>query len=864
MSDKEDHIPSSFSDDDDDYNPELQVTSVRAVQPSSSQSQSHLSPPSPPSAQDVHNDVPTNKTLELENISDSTTTAINTNTTAENSTATAIDNSIAENSNNVSDNTISRPVKTVKFDDNTIEIESKNLTSSGEEAESPEVDENSDNSIDDDVLQVIDDNEDNEYDPLSTPHLPSKPHDAKDFSNKIHKTLLNLDEKYSNINVTLFNEIIQYFITSTLFNDPNFNSLSPTLKEAELINKFQNETGKSINPLNVNINFNATTSYNKSNMKPNEETQLLVPINPFCRRPDISLPMTHEERYEFDEFRKEAEKHSKEFECLNFPAGSRLFVGNLAVNSLKISDVWRIFKKYGDVKAVNMKQGYGFVQFTQPEASTKAIKGEEHVPLHNRLMHLEVSKTHEKHIVKGIKEIEKSKDRSRAREREKDFEKDREFSPQRNFNERQRSPIRKTSKSTNNKIRVIISAESDAGFNHLLVNSLNEVGLQCSIKHVETTADEVPQETITESAYAGVCATVVTNRMEMVNLFLFERDSDDGAIKFDEYESISIESTINFILEHMKKSSKYDSSINNNNINNHFSNNKNEERNNHRNDINRNNNLRNNRDNNRGRDRDRNKNNNNNNYRNDRRNNNNNNNRNDRRNNGHNNNNNYYNAGMLSPRDQIDQRQGYSRGTSGPQYGSASNMGQQQYQYQPQQQQQYDINYDRNNYNNQHQSPNQQQYYQNHNNSNSNNNNNNTGNIATQLMTQLTSLDQSSLQNMLSLVTQQQQQQQRQQNPVPPQYQPNQVPSHYQQPQYGISQYGSPQQAPQQYQQNQGSSSGQGVAALYSQLQNMPVGSNVNYNNLPNNSASPPIQNKDNNEDTSKLFETLARLKNNM
>ncbi|KGK39400.1 hypothetical protein JL09_g1399, partial [Pichia kudriavzevii] len=348
-------------------------------------------------------------------------------------------------------------------------------------------------------LDIIDDNDDDEYDdydPLSSvPPVPIR--------------------NYSEINVPLFNEIVQYLITSNLYLDESFKCKSPLEKEQILISKYEHHSNTKVNPATVNLNFYATTSYNKPQLKPQDKEQLLIPINPYCRRPDLNVPLTDKaSQIKLQQFRKDIEKYSKEFECLEFPSGSRLFIGNLAVNSLKIEDVWRIFSQYGKVVAVNLKQGYGFVQFTNAEDCSEAIKGELNVPLHNKFMQLQVSKTHEKHTEqredKGI--------------------------------DRDRSPTRK-----GKKVRVIISIESDTSFNHLLVNSLNEIGVECSVKHVDTNANDVPQDIISESAYAGVCATVVTNKLESVNLFLFQRNSNDGAIKFDEYEGISLDSAINFI-----------------------------------------------------------------------------------------------------------------------------------------------------------------------------------------------------------------------------------------------------------------------------------------------------------------------------
>lgn len=334
---------------------------------------------------------------------------------------------------------------------------------------------------------------------------------------------------YDNIDVPLFNDIVQFFITSPLLNDASFISKPPAEKQKIVIDAYEKDKNVTVDLSRVNLNFNATTSYNKNHLKPHDEYQLLVPINPYCRRPDITTPLSNTERQQYEKFKKDLETYSKEFECLDFPAGSRLFVGNLSVQTLSLVDVWRIFSKYGTVKAVNMKLGYGFVQYDSADSSKAATTGESNVPLHNKFMILQVSKTHEKHI--------ENKDKVKEMLRDK-------------------SPVREPhAKKSENKVSIIVTTESDDSFNHLLVSSVSEIGIECNVKTVETDSENVPQETISESAYAGFDAVIVTCHSELVNLFLFQKNHDDS-IKFDEYEHISLESAINFIKEQIQKNEK--------------------------------------------------------------------------------------------------------------------------------------------------------------------------------------------------------------------------------------------------------------------------------------------------------------------
>lgn len=345
-------------------------------------------------------------------------------------------------------------------------------------------------------------------------------------------TFNSVAEANAVIDVALFNKIITYYLSSSLSQDPDFQQLSPEEKSQKLLKTYNEEHKTNILPHEVNLNFNATTSYNKTKLRHQDTEMPLVPMNPYCHRPDINSKMPREEYGQWQKFLQDESKYHNEYNCMVFPAGSRLFIGNLAVNTLVQKDVWRVFRPYGDIAAVNMKQGFGFVQFKDNLDCDEAIKGETNVPLHNRLMELQVSKTHSKH-----KEMKaEGLDPLKANKKSDVFHPD---------------------------ILILLTPDPDAGFNSLLVNTLQESKIQCEIKHVETDADNIDQELISQAAYGGKSGIIITREGELVDLMLFSKDSSsnkdlDGsskndAIRFDNYESISMESAIGWINEHTKK-----------------------------------------------------------------------------------------------------------------------------------------------------------------------------------------------------------------------------------------------------------------------------------------------------------------------
>ncbi len=56
--------------------------------------------------------------------------------------------------------------------------------------------------------------------------------------------------------------------------------------------------------------------------------------------------------------------------------GSRIFLGNLASDRTSERELRDMFLRYGNVKEVVVRKGFGFVQFDSSEAAQKAIAAE--------------------------------------------------------------------------------------------------------------------------------------------------------------------------------------------------------------------------------------------------------------------------------------------------------------------------------------------------------------------------------------------------------------------------------------------------------------------------------------------------------
>ncbi|KAG7885116.1 hypothetical protein KL938_001373 [Ogataea parapolymorpha] len=330
------------------------------------------------------------------------------------------------------------------------------------------------------------------------------------------------------VDVPLFNDVIKFFLNSSLLNDADFQQLTPADKELRLLAEYNKANNTHVN---VRVNFGATTSYNKPQMRPGETFQVLVPINPFCLRPDITQPMSPEERSSYEQYLRDEDTALSSGKWDNFPIGSRLFIGNLAVNTLSKEDVYRIFHPYGEVKQVNLKQGFGFVQYAKAEECSRAIEGEKNVPLHNRFMHLQVSKHQVQRAMEQQGKNTGSSKNNRGRSR----------SPDGGHNKnRSRSPINET------EVKVITSNDSTPEFNNRILKRLKQDGLSLETEHFDLPVSEVPQEAITSAAYKGVLAVVIPHH-DKLDMMIYEKTSD-GGIRFDEYSEISINEAIELIL----------------------------------------------------------------------------------------------------------------------------------------------------------------------------------------------------------------------------------------------------------------------------------------------------------------------------
>lgn len=403
-----------------------------------------------------------------------------------------------------------------------------------------------------------------DYDPESVSYgIPSEP--QYEPSSPV-KEISNDDEE----KVPIFNDVIAFYLNSPLVSDSQFQAKTPSEKETQLLYEYNRAKGTNVR---LSLNFGATKSFNKDYLKKNDTNFPEVPMNPFCLRPDLTVSMSYDELQNYTKFVSNESTFLKSGKWDNFPIGSRIFIGNLAVNTVSKQDVFRIFQAYGNVMQINIKQGYGFVQFDSADACNYAIKGETNVPLHGKIMHLEVSKAQ---VQKAMEQSHPNESRGEFHENrneyrndhqnfQNDFRNDRnDFRNERNdyrndfrndFNNRDRPDYRSRSPPRSNLItlpdgrvpdvQVFTTMDSNPFFNKRIMKTLVSQHVIYKMYDSATSASNVSEESINNVAYNGVMAAMVTNAQD-VNLKTFEK-TPDGGIRFDEYANISVEEAANIL-----------------------------------------------------------------------------------------------------------------------------------------------------------------------------------------------------------------------------------------------------------------------------------------------------------------------------
>ncbi|KAF1988201.1 hypothetical protein K402DRAFT_419551 [Aulographum hederae CBS 113979] len=129
----------------------------------------------------------------------------------------------------------------------------------------------------------------------------------------------------------------------------------------------------------------------------------ISPISPSYRQRDSLVKSESEQDWdnrtfdpdmdrEYNTFLKEESAYVADGQWDKFPVDSRLFVGNLPSEKVSKREIFDKFRRYGKLAQISIKQAYGFVQFLEAEACSRALLNEQGMMLGERKIHLELSK----------------------------------------------------------------------------------------------------------------------------------------------------------------------------------------------------------------------------------------------------------------------------------------------------------------------------------------------------------------------------------------------------------------------------------------------------------------------------------------
>lgn len=236
-------------------------------------------------------------------------------------------------------------------------------------------------------------------------------------------------------------------------------------------------------------------------------------------RPDLSQPMSAEERIDYEKFLNSEPEYSNWETLDKFPSGLRLFIGNLFNNSQLKEELFRILNFYGDVIQITIKLGYGFAQFKTAEQAQNCVNGEKDIPFQGRLLRFNVSYGHKT-----------PHGQVRGRDR---------------FDEGGNDQKKFRGESAD--VQIFVTDGGDEEFGKSFRNSLRNANLTYNARTLNST--ETSEEMV-EAAYLGSIGACIVNGSKL-DLQVFQ-ESADGGVKFDEYLGVE-PSTVCELLDKAKQ-----------------------------------------------------------------------------------------------------------------------------------------------------------------------------------------------------------------------------------------------------------------------------------------------------------------------
>lgn len=261
-----------------------------------------------------------------------------------------------------------------------------------------------------------------------------------------------------------------------------------------------------------------------------------------------------------------------------FEPGSRLFVGNLSIETTSKREVYFIFRKYGKLAQVSLKSTYGFVQFLTGRECRNAMESEQGIELGGRKLHLEVSKPQTARGAAPAVSASRRRSRSPVRrsparsfpDRRDSYEQYRGPSPpQRRASPGRYLPVYANRRSPSPRryappdeipltprygsqipeVQIVVLDESDRTYIYWVETSVRQAGLKVETLFLSPRLG-LPA-VVRQMAKEGVLAIVQCNRqlqmMNKVSLQVFDRSQGASNVRFDEYAGLDMATAVGLL-----------------------------------------------------------------------------------------------------------------------------------------------------------------------------------------------------------------------------------------------------------------------------------------------------------------------------
>lgn len=262
-----------------------------------------------------------------------------------------------------------------------------------------------------------------------------------------------------------------------------------------------------------------------------------------------------------------------------FEPGSRLFVGNMSIESVSKRQIFLIFRKYGKLAQVALKTTYGFVQFLTARDCRTAMESEQGREVGGKKLHLEVSKPQ---TVRGSgnaggqsrRRSRSPSRRSEARGHGRDAHEgygrhsparrsspgrfhvphDNQYPPRRSPSPRRHAPpeefplpLRYGSQIPD--VQIVVLDEADRSYIYWVESAIRQASFKVETLFLSPRLG-LPV-VVRQMAKEGVLAVLQCNRqLQMVNkvtLQVFDRSQGPTNVRFDEYAGLDIATAIGLL-----------------------------------------------------------------------------------------------------------------------------------------------------------------------------------------------------------------------------------------------------------------------------------------------------------------------------